>query len=404
MNSAFSRRIFLISVLATIIAGTAAAPASTDDFTQSTHKLKSAIEKHRQRYNIPGVAVVVVRNDQVVFLEGFGWRDVEKQLPVTPDSLFGIGSCTKAFTGMAAVISADDGKLSLDDSPKKYLPWFQLSDPKADAQATLFDLLTHRTGLKALDDEVWHKNDKLSREEVIKAVMTNPPAAKFRTQFQYNNVMYSVVGECIGRANGSSWEKVVSSRIFRPLGMQKSNCSLPEIKADSNAAIGYHLPTVPPKREKEHDLNNVAASGGINSSARDMAQWIRLMLGKGVFEGNRLLSEAGWEKLLMPGIGNYALGWTVLDEDGGKALLSEGGAVGHAARVTIEPDRNVGWAILANVNNVREFREFADAVEKDLTKPKAAVQWKLVAEIGIVVAAVAVLIRFRSSQKRTSSP
>ena len=192
-------------------------------FQSRAHRLESAIGRQRQKLGIPGLAIVVVNDDRMIRTKGFGYRDIEKGLPVTSDSLFGIGSCTKAFTGAAAVMGAEAGKLSLDDSPRRFLPYFRLADPAADAQATLKDLLTHRTGLTAYDDDVWHKNDKLSREEVIKAVMSKPATARFRTAFQYNNVMYSAVGECIGRANDSTWEGVISNSIFKPLGMKASN-------------------------------------------------------------------------------------------------------------------------------------------------------------------------------------
>ena len=192
-------------------------------FQSRVHRLESAIGRQRQKLGIPGLAIVVVNDDRMIRTKGFGYRDIEKRLLVTSDSLFGIGSCTKAFTGAAAVMSAEAGKLSLDDSPRRFLPYFRLADPAADAQATLKDLLTHRTGLTAYDDDVWHKNDKLSREEVIKAVMSKPATARFRTAFQYNNVMYSAVGECIGRANDSTWEGVISNSIFKPLGMKASN-------------------------------------------------------------------------------------------------------------------------------------------------------------------------------------
>ena len=345
-------------------------------FRHRLARLESLIEKQRQTLQIPGLAVVVIHQDQVVFLKGFGFRDLETDFPITPDSLFGIGSCTKAFTGLAAVISAEMGKLSLEDSPKKFLPYFQMSDAKADAQVTLLDMLTHRTGLKAYDDEVWHKNDKLSREEVIKAVMLKPLSAKFRTKFQYNNVMYSAVGECIGIANNSSWEGVISNRIFQPLEMNSSNTSMRAMRNAPNFTIGYHLPAARPLREKDHDLDNVAASGAINSTARDMAQWIRFMLGQGVFEGRRLISESSWQKLITPGIGNYALGWSVLDINSHKTLFSEGGAVGHAARVTLDLDAKAGWAVLANVNDVREFRALADLLEKSLQPLENGSVWR----------------------------
>ena len=141
-------------------------------FQSRVHRLESAIGRQLQELGIPGLAIVVVNDDRMIRTKGFGYRDIEKGLPVTSDSLFGIGSCTKAFTGAAAVMGAEAGKLSLDDSPRRFLPYFRLADPAADAQVTLKDLLTHRTGLTAYDDEVWHKNDKLSREEVIKAVMS----------------------------------------------------------------------------------------------------------------------------------------------------------------------------------------------------------------------------------------
>jgi len=340
------------------------------------NRLERAIEWQREKLGIPGLAIVVVHDDRMIRSKGFGYRDIERQLPVTPDSLFGIGSCTKAFTGAAAMMSAEAGKLSLDDSPKRFLPYFRLADPAADAKATLKDLLTHRTGLTAYDDDAWHKNDKLSREEVIKAVMSKPATARFRTAFQYNNVMYSAVGECIGRANDSTWEGVISNSIFKPLGMKASNTSLQEMRDSPDFTIGYHLPGKNPRPEKDHDLNNVAASGGINSSARDMAQWIRLMLGWGVLDLKRLISDAGFHQLIRPGIGHYALGWEILDVGGHKTLISEGGAVGHAARVTVDLDAGTGWAVLANVNNVREFRQIANFIDRSLGPMREISLWR----------------------------
>ena len=380
-------------------------------FQSRVHRLERALERQREKLGIPGLAIVVVYDDRVIRARGFGYRDIETRLPVTSDSLFGIGSCTKAFTGTAAVMSAEAGKLSLDDSPKRFLPYFRLADPAADAQATLKDLLTHRTGLTAYDDDVWHNNDKLSREEVIKAVMLKSATARFRSTFQYNNVMYSAVGECIGRANDSTWEGVISNSIFKPLGMNASNTSLREMRNSLDFTIGYHLPGKNPRPEKDHDLNNVAPSGGINSSARDMAQWIRLMLGSGVLDGKRLISDAGFHQLITPGIGHYALGWEILDVDGHKTLISEGGAVGHAARVTVDLDTGTGWAVLANVNNVREFRQIANFVDRSLRPMREISLWRAPTNAAavflwlafLVLAGVAVA-RSRRGKPRSQDP
>lgn len=341
-------------------------------FPQRLAELADKIEQKRRRLRIPGLSVVVVRRDRVVFLEGFGLRDVDGRLPVTPDTLFGIGSCTKAFTGMAAVISADHGKLSLDDHPRRFLPYFRLSDAEADAHVTLRDLLAHRTGLKAFDDEVWHKNDRLSREAVIRAVMLRPPAAPFRKEFLYNNVMYTAAGECLAKAHASTYERVIRDLILVPLGMKRSNVSLADLERDTNASIGYQGPAEHPKRERRHDLASVAPSGGINSTARDLGQWLRLMLAQGRIEGRRLVSEAAFRELVAPqmpieGNASYGLGWEVGKTEGGHRFITHaGGAVGHAAHVWLSPDQDAGWAVLANINNTRDFRQMTQWVDTTL--------------------------------------
>jgi len=223
--------------------------------------------------------------------------------------------------------------------------------------------------------------------------------------------MYSAVGECIGRANDSTWEGVISNSIFKPLGMKASNTSLQEMRDSPDFTIGYHLPGKNPRPEEDHDLNNVAASGAINSSARDMAQWIRLMLGWGVLDGKRLISDAGFQQLITPGIGHYALGWEILDVDGHKTLISEGGAVGHAARVTVDLDAGTGWAVLANVNNVREFRQIANFIDRSLQPMPETTLWRAPTTASaiflwlafLVLAGVAVA-RARRGKQRSQDP
>lgn len=334
--------------------------------------LEEQFEQQRKRLRIPGAALVVVRHDRLVFLRGFGLREVERQRPVTPDTLFGIGSCTKAFTAMSAVISADRGLLSLDDSPRKFLPYFRLADPQANAGVTLRDLLAHRTGLKAFDDDVWHQDDRLPREAVIRAVMLRPPAAPFRKEFLYNNVMYAAAGECVGKANGSTWEQVIQASLFTPLQMTRSTVSLASVERDPDAAVGYEGAGKRPRRERRHDLRNVAPAGGIYSTARDMGQWLRLMLARGRIGGQRLVSDASFREVVTPqmlieGNASYGLGWEMGRTEAGVPYLTHaGGAVGHAAHMWISPKQDTGWVVLANVNNTRPFRELTQLVDRSL--------------------------------------
>jgi len=201
--------------------------------------IEKAVEEKRCRLRVPGAALVIVKDDRIIMLKGFGLRDVERRLPVTPETLFSIASCTKTFTALVTVISADEGKLSLDDSPKKFLPYFQLRDPEADAQVTLRDLLSHRTGVQAGSEaeEIWYPQN--SREAAIKIGMQAKPTAKFRERFGYSNVMYLAAGEAIAKAQQTSWEELIASRIFNPLGMTASNFSIEAMQQAADFSNGY---------------------------------------------------------------------------------------------------------------------------------------------------------------------
>ena len=323
------------------------------DFSSALAAVEKAVEVNRRLLKVPGAALVIVKDDRVVLLKGFGVRDVEKGLPVTPDTLFGIASCTKTFTAMAAVISADEGKLSLDDSPKKFLPYFKLLDPEADAKVTLRDLLSHRTGLKDHgNDDAW-LGGKRGPEELIKIGMLSKPTAKFREKGQYNNIMYIAAGEAIAKAQKSTWEEVVASRIFRPLGMIASNFSSDAMRKAADFSWSYDDSSTERRIDAYRDA--VAASGAINSNARDMGQWLRMLSGYGSIDGKRIVSEARFQEMLTeltkvyeeP----YGLGLWVFDpkDTNGTQLYGHpGGVDGFNADFAFAPARKVGFAILTN--------------------------------------------------------
>jgi CubicO group peptidase (beta-lactamase class C family) len=337
---------------------------SNTELVRRLSMLEKVVEQKRKRLHIPGLAVVVVHNDSVVYLKGFGLRDVERGLPVTPDTLFGIGSCTKAFTGMAAVMSADDGKLSLDDSPRKYLGYVRLLEPEANQLVTLRDLLSHRTGL-APSDAVWRKDASLSREQVIRAVMQDHPTGTFRQTFQYHNVMYAAAGECVAKSQTTTWEDFVNRRIFQPLSMTRSNTSPLRTQHDLDNAVGYQAARKQPRREEPHDLANVAPAGGISSTAKDMGQWIRLCLGGGSVNGKQLVSESSFREIFTPNVTitdgwGYGLGWELGNVNIERCVIHAGGAVGHAALTQLFPEKKLGRA--GNVNMTPPFREITSAV------------------------------------------
>jgi CubicO group peptidase (beta-lactamase class C family) len=361
LNKRFSRYLIALSLIlvnaaAPLMASGAGRSGRQAEFAGALEAIEKAFETRRTDLGIPGMSLAIIKDDRPIFVKGFGFRDAERKLPVTPETLFAIGSCSKAFTAMAAVMSADEGKLSLDDSPKKYLPYFKLQDPEADANIRLRDLLSHQSGLDGTD-LAWYTG-ALNREEVIRVACLAKPKAKLHEKFQYQNVMYSAAGEVVAKAQNSTWEDIIANRFFKPLGMKTSNTSVKEMAKSSDYATGYELRDKKTRKAILRDLTNIAPAGAINSSARDMAQWVRLMLNGGEFEGKRLVSEKGYQEITTKqigagdaGLGGYALGWGLADWKGHKVLVHTGGIDGFNSLVALMPDRKLGFVLLTNVSS-----------------------------------------------------
>ncbi|HEY7546423.1 MAG TPA: serine hydrolase, partial [Blastocatellia bacterium] len=222
-----------------------------------------------------------------------------------------------------------------------------------DSKITVRDLLHHSSGLDGTD-LAWYTG-VLSREEAIRVAGLAKPKAKFREKFQYQNVMYSAAGEVVAHAQKSTWERVITDRLLKPLGMKASDLSVKEMQKSPDFAIGYDISDKTPHKLALRDLTNIAPAGAINSNARDMAQWLRLMLGGGVFEGKRLVSERGFNEIVskhidMSGGAGYGLGWGVLSFRGHKVLAHSGGIDGFNSYVMLVPDQKLGFCLLTNVS------------------------------------------------------
>ncbi|HEY8459488.1 MAG TPA: serine hydrolase domain-containing protein, partial [Blastocatellia bacterium] len=375
--------------------------------------IEKTIEEKRKELGVPGVAVAIVKDDKAIFQKGFGLRDVERNQPVTADTLFAIGSCSKAFTAMAAVISQDEGKLSLDDSPKKYLPYFKLQDPEADAKITVRDLLHHSSGLDRTDI-AWYTG-ALNREEAIKVAGLAKPTAKFREKFQYQNVMYSAAGEVVGRANKTTWEAYIAERFFKPLGMKSSDASVKQMVKAADYATGYSLEDKKTRKAMLRDLTNIAPAGAINSNVKDMSQWARLMLGGGVFEGKRLVSEKGFAEIVKKhisafGDGGYGLGWALNKWEGHDVVSHGGGIDGFNSLVALMPDQKLGLIVLTNVSGSALPRLIQTAVFENLVgRPESTVAASPAAppqnEVGkYALGALKIDIAFKDGKLRATVP
>jgi len=334
--------------------------------SQHTTNLLGDLDKfvpaQMQKWKVPGLAIAVVQNGQMIYSHGFGLRDVKANLPVTPKTIFAIGSISKSFTSLSMGILNDQGKLDWDKPVRDYLPEFQMYDPVASERMTPRDLMSHRVGM-AGHDLVWYSSD-FSREESVRRLRFLQSDDDFRSGYSYNNMLVMTAGYLVGRIAGESWEDFVRQHIFNPLQMNSSNFSVAESQKGSDFAEPYrkdeHSSTV--SRIPFHPLSPVGPAGSINSNIEDMARYAIFELGKGKTGDRQLVSEANLKlnhtaQVPMPedapsaeiGPRSYAMGWVISTYRGQPLWWHNGGIDGFYALLALLPEKNFGVVILTNL-------------------------------------------------------
>ena len=336
-------------------------------------ELDAYIVKGMRDWEIPGLTVAVVRRDSVLFTKGYGVRRLGAAGAVDAQTEFGIMSTTKAFTALAMAMLVDEGKVAWNDKITTHLPEFQFGDPFLTREATVKDLLTHNIGL-GNTDLLWARGD-LSRAEILKRVRYVPTAYSLRSGFAYQNVMYGTAGELIARVSGMSWEAFIQQRVFLPLGMTHSYTTYDAMHSASGANQSEpHFRIRDTIRViADETVDVLPAAGAIWSNAVDMAKWVRFLLDSGRVDGKRLVSEAGFRKLLEPQSfvsssefyptaqitkphwTTYGLGWFEQDFRGRFLAFHTGSLDGRTAMMGVLPDARVGVFIAGNLDHA-EFR------------------------------------------------
>lgn len=323
------------------------------------------VNKAVKDWDVPGMAIAVVNDDKVVYAKGYGLREIGKTATVDVNTIFAIGSSSKAFTAASIGMLVDEGKLKWDDPVTKYLPGFQLYDPYVTRQMTVRDMLTHRIGLER-GDQLWYATE-YSREEVLRRVRYLEPSSSLRSRFGYQNIMFLAAGEMVPSIIKTSWDDFVAERIFTPLGMKNSGTSIKTLSRSDDVSTPHVKIDGKMEPVAWRLIDNIAPAGSINSNVFDMAQWVRLHLAKGKFNGKQIVSEAAIKEMQTPqtimrieGLYpiiypdahflNYGMGW-FLSDFRGKKLVEHGGAIdGMRALVAMIPEENVGVVILTNAN------------------------------------------------------
>ena len=327
--------------------------------------LDAYVTKAMADWKVPGVGLAIIRNDSVLYARGYGVRNLATGEPADGQTLFGIGSASKAFTTAALAMLADSGRLSFDAPVTTYLPGFQMYDPAVTREITVRDILSHRTGLTR-GEPVWMASG-VPPAEIVRRLRFFRPSSSFRSQFGYSNIMYIVAGEVLASAAGMRWEEFVSTRIFAPLGMTRSVTTDRDMERLPNAAAPHASVDGTPRTIPWVHIDNAGPAGSINSSPADMAQWVRLQLGQGTINGRTLYSRRMAEEMHSPNTlmrldsaaraANptqhymaYGLGWMLEDYRGRAVVQHSGGLTGFTAQVTMLPEEKFGVVVMANLD------------------------------------------------------
>jgi CubicO group peptidase (beta-lactamase class C family) len=353
-----------------------AASASAGEVDRGT--LDDIVRKAMTAWHVPGAAVGVVRDGKVIYLAGHGLRRIGGKETVTPDTIFPIASCTKAFTTTAMAILVDDGKMAWDDPVRRRLPWFHLGDADADRQVTLRDLVTHRTGLRG-HDLLWYRSP-WPLDEVVRRAGRLPVDRPFRKSFQYQSTMFTAAGLAVAAASGSSWSEFVRKRLLDPLEISKVVFSTADARKAADHAFPHRLDGRGEPQEIEfYPITAPDPAGAIHASAADLAKWLLFQLGDGTAGGKRLVSAANLRETHTPQIEipmdsveqaffpqtrrmDYGIGWVILEHRGHMILMHAGAIDGFRAHLTLVPEQRIGIVLLNNLDQTRMNLALSNAI------------------------------------------
>ncbi len=312
-----------------------------------------------QAFDVPGLALGIVAGDKLVYAKGFGVRAKSSGQPVDPRTIFQIGSTTKAFLATSLAMLVDRGQLRWDDRVVDRYPDFQMKDPWVTREFRVYDLLAQRSGLVSLANDMLGMLD-FDERTLIRSLRNVEPAYSFRTTFGYTNITHVLASRVAAEAAGAAdWTELLQQDLIAPLGMAEATWSAEALQAAPNHAKGHRWQ---PDGSVEVSITPIfpyrfGGAGNINAHVEDMARWVRLLLGDGVFEGRRLVSAENLAVTRMPKVAlsdkrSYAMGWNIQQTPNATVVWHDGDALSYGSFVGFVPDHGVGVVILTNQTNI----------------------------------------------------
>ncbi len=331
--------------------------------------LDATFEKVLKDWNAAGFAVVVVEKNKIVYSKGFGFRDVEKKLPVTPNTLFAIGSCTKAFTASLMGLLQKEGKVDLDKPARTYLPSLQFYNNEMNNGVTVRDMMSHRTGLPR-HDYSWYLFTTSSRDSIIQRIQYQQPTFALRDKWQYNNFMFLAQGSIAEKTTSKSWEQNIKEAFFAPLEMKRSNFSVVDLQKDADASLGYGLKKDSIiKKLPYYNIDAMGPAGSINSSVTELSRWVMTWINGGKWGTKEIIPAAylteaiSTQAIIGAGLpskekpdvyfSTYGFGWFLSSYRGHYRVEHGGNIDGFSANVSFFPTDSIGIIVLSNQNGSR---------------------------------------------------
>ena len=337
------------------------------------------VSKALTDWQIPGVAVCIVKNGKVVFMKGYGVKEMNGTDKVDENTLFMIGSNSKAFTATAVAMLDAEKKISLDDKVTKWITQFKLDNKAAGEQAIVRDLLCHRIGFQTFQGDFTYWTSNLTRNDVIEKMSHIKAEYPFRTKWGYTNAAFLTAGEIIPKATGMQWEEFVTKKIFQPLGMNNTLALSKDFPGAANKCTAHTIADGKLIKIPFCSIDNLAAAGSIGSSVNDMSKWVQMQLNNGKLEGKTIVPAKAIAQTWLPHsiLGNggrmfnrghfslYGLGWFLEEYCGKKIVAHTGGVNGFVTAVTLVPEEKLGIIVLTNTDQNSFFEalnwEIADA-------------------------------------------
>lgn len=327
--------------------------------------LDGYIKREMEKWKIPGVAVGIIKDGKILINKGYGYLDTKKSTKVDEHTLFQIASNSKAFTGTSLANLAYQRKLSLDDKVTKWMPGFKLYDSLATKEVMVKDLLCHRIGFETFQSDMLNWGCNLSRKELITNMRNVKPVYSFRSKYGYCNAAFLAAGELIPAVCDTSWDEYLLHHFFIPLRMNRTSTQWVKINSDANAAKPYTLAGGKLVEMPFVNIDNLGPAASINSSVRDLSNWVLMQLDSGRFEGKTIIPFPVIQMTRNPEMitgkpGNklfpgkhfqaYGLGWYMEDYHGKKIISHDGGSNGFVTTVCIVPEESLGIIVLTNTD------------------------------------------------------